>query len=82
MTIAGVSRSPSKSASWDGTKESWVATYTMTSATDDNGGDGYSVPFTVDYVDLNGYAGDQVTTTASGTGVTFTSRADVKWAVR
>ena len=75
MTIAGVSRSPSKSASWDGTKESWVATYTMTSATDDNGGDGYSVPFTIDYVDLNGYAGEQVTTTASGTGVTFDKTA-------
>ena len=71
VTIAGVSRSPSKSSSWDGTKEGWVATYTMTNATDDNGGDGYSVPFTIDFEDLNGYDGDQVTATSSGTGVTF-----------
>ena len=71
VTIAGVSRSPSKSSSWDGTKEGWVATYTMTNATDDNGGNGYSVPFTIDFEDLNGYDGDQVTATSSGTGVTF-----------
>ena len=31
----------------------------MTDATDDNGGAGYSVPFSIDYVDLNGYAGDK-----------------------
>ena len=71
ISINSVSRTPSKSSSWDGTKESWVATYTMTDATDDNGGAGYSVPFSIDYVDLNGYAGEQVTTTSSGTGVTF-----------
>ena len=75
ITINGVNRTPSKSLSWDGTKESWVATYTMTDATDDNGGAGYSVPFTVDYVDLNGYAGDQVTATSSGVGVTFDKTA-------
>ena len=33
----------------------------MTDATDDNGGAGFSVPFSIDYVDLNGYAGEQVT---------------------
>ena len=56
ISINGVSRTPSKALSWNGVKESWVATYTMTNATDDNGGAGISVPFTVDYVDLNGYA--------------------------
>ena len=35
ISINSVSRTPSKSSSWDGTKESWVATYTMTDATED-----------------------------------------------
>ena len=75
ISINGVSRTPSKALSWNGVKESWVATYTMTNATDDNGGAGISVPFTVDYVDLNGYAGDQVDATSSGVGVTFDKTA-------
>ena len=75
VTIAGVSRSASKTASWDGTSETWAATYTMTDAYDDNGGIGKDVPFIIDYVDLNGYTGDQVTTTSSGNGVTFDKTA-------
>ena len=75
VTIAGVSRSTSKTASWDGTSETWAATYTMTDAYDDEGGAGKDVPFTIDYVDLNGYTGDQVTATSDGTGVTFDKTA-------
>ena len=75
ITINSVSRTASKSLSWNGTKESWVATYTMTDATDDNGGAGVSIPFSVDYVDLNGYAGEQVTATSTGAGVTFDKTA-------
>ena len=75
ITINSITRTASKALSWNGTKESWVATYTMTDATDDNGGAGFTVPFSVDYVDLNGYAGDQVITTTSGIGVTFDKTA-------
>jgi len=75
ITINGVSRAPSKSLSWNGTKESWVATHTMTDATDDNGGNGVSIPFTIDYVDLNGYAGEQVVATSDGDEVTFDKTA-------
>ena len=71
ITINSVARTASKSLSWNGTKESWVATYTMTDATDDNGGAGFAVPFSVDYVDLNGYGGEQVIATSLGVGVTF-----------
>ena len=35
----------------------------------------YSVPFSIDYVDLNGYAGEPVTATSSGVGVTFDKTA-------
>ena len=58
---------------WD--KRELGSNYTMTDATDDNGGAGYSVPFSIDYVDLNGYAGEQVTATSSGVGVTFDKTA-------
>lgn len=75
VTIAGVSRSASKTASWDGTSETWAATYTMTDAYDDLSGAGKDVPFTIDYVDLNGYTGDQVSATSSGIGVTFDKTA-------
>jgi len=75
VTINGNAVTPSKTLSWNGTKESWAASYTMTTATGDNDGAGYTIPFTVDYVDLNGYAGDQVTTTYNTEYVTFDKTA-------
>ena len=73
ITMNGVSRTPSRTAS--GTPESWAVSYTMTDATGDNSGSGYTIPFSIDYVDLNGYAGDQVTATSSGENVIFDKTA-------
>ena len=75
IEINGDVVTPSKTLSHNGSIESWAATYDMghsdADGTEDNGGLGIPIEFTIDYDAINGNSGEQVTPTTSGTGVTF-----------
>ncbi|HIF28964.1 MAG TPA: hypothetical protein EYQ40_10660, partial [Candidatus Marinimicrobia bacterium] len=71
ININETSVTASKTLSHNGTYEAWAANYTMTNATEDNGGLGKTIEFTIDYDAINGNSGDQVTATSDGTEVTF-----------
>tara|TARA_B100000686_G_scaffold76341_1_gene82290 strand:- start:12634 stop:24201 length:11568 start_codon:yes stop_codon:yes gene_type:complete len=73
VTIATETVSPSITETWaasGNTKETWAATYTL-SSTDYVGQSDIEIPFTIDFVDLNGYAGTQVTETSALAAMTF-----------
>ncbi len=60
-----------KLTDWTGVFEKWKASYTITDATDDNDGEGAVIGFTIDFTDLNAYAGTQVNETTDDGYVTF-----------
>ncbi|MBT5224294.1 MAG: T9SS type A sorting domain-containing protein [Candidatus Marinimicrobia bacterium] len=51
--------------------DTYTAIYEIENDTDDNGGAGYTVPFTILARDLNGYDSDVLDETSDGTSITF-----------
>ena len=74
VTIATETVTPSITTAWNGTAEIWAASYTLSSS-DYDGQSGVAIPFTIDYEDLNGYDGTQVTEADAAAAMTFDRNA-------
>ena len=70
-TVADDAITITKLTEWNGTFEKWKAVWPVTDGTDDDDGAGVVIPFTIDFTDLNGYSGDQVTETTDDVYVTY-----------
>ena len=75
--VGGDAVTITKIVAWNGAFEQWKAVYTITDATDDNDGAGVVIPFSIDFTDLNAYAGTQVTETTDDKYVTFDKTAPI-----
>ena len=70
-TVADDAITITKLTEWNGTFEKWKAVWPVSDGTDDDDGAGVVIPFTIDFTDLNGYSGDQVTESTDDVYVTY-----------